>query len=347
VDPALVLLLREALGLILKELSALRQVIRNQAAKHKWTLMSGLTHRQDAEPTTFGHLLLVYDEAVARSIHRIRNVLNTELREGKISGIVGTHAGMNPELERKALAYLGLKPAKAETQILQRDRHAAVVAALAIAAATIEEMALTFCEMAGSRRREIQEPRTQNQRGSSAAAGKRNPIELEKLKGLPRVLRGYLNAALENVATPDFRDISQSSVERHILPDTTALLHYMVNIMTGVVQNLVVFPERMKRNLLEDSFGTWAGQRIRIALMQAGVTYHTAYLYIQKASFDAVDKGVSLIEILQERSLSEEDSRTAAMILGLEPLLALFDPLPYIRRGIEEIFKRCGVEIRG
>jgi len=337
-DPALIIMLRSAVSLIIGELEVLRTMLWRRAEEHKWTLMIGRTHGQDAEPTTFGHLLLVYAEAIGRSIRRLQTAVEEELSEGKISGPVGVYAGMNPELEGRALSYLNLRPATAETQILQRDRHAMVLAVLAVAGGTIEQMARTFWEMMRSGVRELREPRRQNQRGSSSMAWKRNPILTERLDGLPRLLRGLALAEMESIATPEFRDISQSIVERHTLPDATSLMHYAAVRMAACVERLEVFPQRMQRNF-DRTYGVWAGQQVQIALMEAGVPYEDAYLYIQQVGFSADDEERQMLELLCEIPISTEDKRTAKDVLGLDALEQCFDAKAYITPGIEHIFR--------
>ncbi|MBI1888310.1 MAG: adenylosuccinate lyase, partial [Candidatus Spechtbacteria bacterium] len=290
-DPALIMLLRSATMLIISEAAGLENALREKAQEHKWTLMIGRTHGQYAEPTTFGHLLIVYAEAIRRSIERLEFVLDHELNEGKMSGPVGVYGEIGPAMEEKALSYMGLTPAKAETQILQRDRHAAVLSALAILAGTIEQMARTFWEMMRSDVGELREPRKPSQRGSSSMAWKRNPILMERLEGLPRLIRGFLSAQMESIATPEGRDISQSIVERHTFPDATSLVHYAVVRMAKCVENMEVFPDKMRRNL-DKTQGVWAGQRVQTALMDAGVPYNTAYEHIQRAGFMASDEEI-------------------------------------------------------
>jgi len=338
-DPAMVMLLRRAVALDIDALSALEDTLRIKAKEHKWTLMIARTHGQYAEPDTFGHLLLVYAEAIQRGRERLQHALSHELAEAKISGAVGNYPGLKPAMEAHALDLLGLKPAKAETQILQRDRFAAVLSAIAVAGATIEQICRTFWEMMRSEIHELEEPRGTKQRGSSRMAYKKNPIATEQLQGLARLLRGYQLAALENVATPDCRDISQSSVERHILPDATALLHYMAFKLTKLVGGLAVFPDRMCKNL-DDTHGVWAAQPIRDALMEAGVPYNDAYEYTQHTGFRAAQVGMPFLDYLRSKTISEADRRTALDILGEERLRSFFDPKAYIQDGIEHIFSQ-------
>ncbi len=337
-DPAMVFLLRNAISRIRHEMLRLEEALRKKAREHQWTLMIGRTHGQSAEPTTFGHLLLVFAEAVKRSRTRLNGIYESELSEGKISGAVGNYPGLDPNLERMALGVLNLTPAKAETQILQRDRHAAVLSAIAVAGGTIEQICRTFWEMMRSDVGELEEPRRKKQRGSSRMAYKKNPILTEQLQGLPRLLRGYALAAMENIATPECRDISQSSVERHIFPGATALLHYMTSKLATMVDGLVVHPERMRRNL-DRTQGVWAAQPIRDALMEHGVSYDDAYLYLQTAGFAAQEEETPLIDLLSRTWISDNDRRTAEKILGKERLASFFDPLAYIKNGIEHIFQ--------
>lgn len=335
-DPAMILMLRQAVELILVELELLSDALTAKAYEHKQTIMIARTHGQFAEPTTFGHLLLVHYYEIQRSIDRLKHALDTDLSEGKMSGAVGSYAGIDPALEAAALRELGLMPAKAETQILQRDRHANLLSIIAIAGSSIERLARTFWEMMRSEVGELQEPRSKNQRGSSAMAHKINPITTEQLMGLPRLLRGYALAAMEDIATPEGRDISQSSVERHIFPDATSLMHYMAHKAAGLVADLVVFPERMAHNLNVVSRGVWASQQIRNALMEAGVEYNPAYKYLQRATFRT---DLTLKQALAELSISETDPRTAVFILGQERLEACFDAWAYVRPGIEYMFQ--------
>jgi adenylosuccinate lyase len=334
-DPAMVLMLRQALEWVLLELEKFALALLNKAEQHKTTLMIMRSHGQFAEPSTFGHLLLVSYHETRRNISRLRGVLDNELGEGKMSGACGSYAGISPALEAAALAELGLRPAKAETQILQRDRHATVINALSVTAGSIERMARTFWEMMRSEVRELEEPRSKRQRGSSAMAHKKNPILTEQLMGLPRLLRGYAVAAMENIATPEARDISQSSVERHVFPDATSLVHYMARKATGLVEGLVVFPERMLYNLNVASRGVWASQNVRNSLMEHGVEYDPAYEYLQEACFDTT---LTLSESMDKKPISDNDPRTGLDILGRERLDACFNAWEYVRPGVEHMF---------
>lgn len=338
-DPAMVLMLREAIWLIVGELTLLEQALRKRAAEHKWTLMIARTHGQYAEPTTFGHLLLVYAEAIKRSIHRLEYVLENELKEAKLSGAVGNYTMMPPKLEKLALDILGLVPAAAETQIVQRDRVAMMTSVLAVAAASIEQIARTLHLMMHSTIRELQEPKGAKARSSSAMSHKHNPNKIERVFGMARLLRGHLQPALENVATLEFREISQSSVERHILPDATSQVQFMASQMRAIVEGLIVHADRMKLNL-NDTQGVWATQEVRTKLMEHEISYDEAYLYTQQCAYIATEQRTSMLEIMRRGQLPNTllKEATAEYCLGAEVLESCFDPVAHIRRGIEHIF---------
>ena len=228
-------------------------------------------------------------------------------------------------------------------QVLQRDRHAAVMSALAIAAASIGQMCRTFWELMRSEVGELEEPRREKQRGSSAMPWKKNPILTERLMGMSRLVRGAADTAMENVATPEWRDISQSCVERHIFGDATSQVHYMAAKATGLVKRLVVFPRQMELNLEVNSLGVWAGQRVQMELMGAGLSYDLAYNYVQASSFHAVDKRISMQQVFGIQKISESDPRTALSILGKAKLKDCFDPRAYVETGINTIFSRFGM----
>ena len=338
-DPALILMLQKAVTLILGELTDLKDALLNLSLQHQWTLMIAITHGQYAEPSTFGQLLLAFTNAIERARSRVALVLNIELVEGKMAGAVGSYAGLDVKCVDRALEILDLLPSQAETQIIQRDRHAMLLSVLAITAGTIEQICRTFWEMMRSDVHELEEPRRPKQRASSAMAHKKNPILIERLMGMARLMRANAHAAMENIATPEWRDISQSSVERHIFPDATSLVHYMIVKMTSMIKRLVVFPERMRENL-NNTYGVWAGQQVRTALMDKGIDYDTAYLYVQQVSFNAAEKRIQMIELLSNIPISENDSRTAKDIISDTKLQAMFDPMEYVRAGIERIFSR-------
>lgn len=339
-DPALVLILREAVTLVLTELRKLREVLRAQSLRYQWTLMIASTHGQDAEPSTFGALLRVYYFAVGRSITRLEDLLDRELSEARMSGAVGNYAGCDPKLAAVALENLGLREAAAETQILQRDRHAQLTATLAVAAGTMEQIARTFWELMRSRSHELEEPRKPKQKGSSAMAHKKNPILCERIMGMARLVRGNTVSMLESIATPEWRDVSQSSVERVALADALTTVHYMASKLTWITENLVVYADRMRANLDLATYGVWAGQQVRNALMRAGVSYEVAYRYVQEASFNAVKDRKHVKVLFQQMLVPEGNMDTAANIIGANTLDECFDPVPYIRPGILHLFSR-------
>lgn len=337
-DPAMILLLREATEAIDDALAELEDVLNLRAAEFRGQVMIGRTHGQFAEPVSFGALLKMYQAAIARARSRLGHVYDNDVSEGKISGAVGSFAGMNPELERLALWKLELTPPIAETQILQRDRHAALLTNLAIIAGTIEQMCRTFWEMMRSDVGELMEPRKSTQRGSSAMPQKRNPILTERLIGMARLVRAAAGASLENIATPEHRDISQSSVERHIFPDATSITHYMIVRATGLVKGLVVNNDRMRETLAR-THDTWAAQRVRYALVAKGVADTTAYDLTQKAAFQAVDTNTSFFTILAAEQIVAAGSTCFVTNLFDETDWAELANLhSYLEPGLKRIF---------
>lgn len=337
-DPALVLMLREAVHLIIRELDCLQVELLKKAVAHEYTMMIARTHGQYAHPDTFGRLLLVFLSELNRCRQRLYGLFSTELAEGKLSGAVGNYAEIDPEVERLALEELELQVADAESQILQRDRHAMVVAALTALAGCYEQMAKTFWVMMRSEVGELREGRKKTQRGSSAMPQKRNPIKTEQLMGLPRLLRGHLAAAMEDIATFECREISQSSVERHILPDATSLTHYMTVRMTKLVETLEVRSGRMRANL-DATGGIWAAQRVRNALIASGMSNDEAYQLVQAAAFKAEDEGSSFAVVLGNMTVPGVD-QTIPWVLGEEQFADLFSPMDYIKRGVDTTFAR-------
>ncbi len=336
-DTATILLLRYALELIKDELIDLAVVLRKQAKRYQWTIMSARTHGQDAKPSTFGHLLAVFTEDVNRDIHRLSGCLENELLKAKMSGAVGNYIGIDPMWEKEALRSFGLLPANTETQILQRDRHAVVMAELAVIASTLEKHAVALRQMAHACVQEVREPFAEDQRGSSAMPHKRNPVKLEQMSGLARMVRAYAQVAMENIATWEWRDISHSSAERHIFSGATSIVHYMVVKMKYLIEHLEVFPKRMWENLIA-SQEIWASQGVREALTDAGIDSDVAYHYVQEAAFRVPTEKASFQELLQNMPISETDSRTALAILGSERFNQCFDMCAAITPGIEHIF---------
>jgi adenylosuccinate lyase len=288
-DTGLALQLRDATDLLLAKVERLLELMKRRALEHRDTLCVGRTHGVHAEPTTFGHRLAVFAFELARDRDRLRRAREA-IAVGKLSGAVGTYAAVDPFVEEHACRELGLAPADAATQVVQRDRHAEYMAALAVTGATLEQVAVEIRHLARTEVREVEEPFEQGQKGSSAMPHKRNPILCERITGLARLLRSNLHAALENVALWHERDISHSSVERVILPDSTTLLDYMLHVATFVVEKLKVFPDRMRHNL-EAGGGLVYSQQVLLALVGRGMSREEAYRFVQGAAAAAWDEG--------------------------------------------------------
>jgi adenylosuccinate lyase len=284
-DTALSLQIREAGSLILEGIARASAAVVEQAERHRGTLMMGRTHGVHAEPTTFGLKLAGWAFELDRDRARVERALEG-LRVGKLSGAVGTYAAIDPEVERLACERLGLEPAPSSTQILQRDRHAELLAALAVAAASLEKFALEVRHLARTEVREVEEPFGRGQKGSSAMPHKRNPIVAERICGLARVVRGAALVGLENVALWHERDISHSSAERVVVPDAFLALDYMLDRFAWLVEGLVVRPERMRRNL-DASNGLFFSQRLLLALVESGLERSEAYELVQRNAMRA------------------------------------------------------------
>ncbi len=316
-DTGLALQLRDAADLLLAKLERLIGIMKSQALEHRETLCVGRTHGVHAEPTTFGHRLAVFTFELARDRERLRRARES-VSVGKVSGAVGTYAAVDPSVEEHVCRELGLAAADAATQVVQRDRHAEFMAALAVTGATLEQVAVEIRHLARTEVREVEEPFEQGQKGSSAMPHKRNPILCERLTGLARLLRSNLQAALENVALWHERDISHSSVERVILPDSTTLLDYMLHISIFVTENLKVFPDRMRQNL-EAGGGLVYSQQVLLALVDRGMSREDAYRYVQGAAAAAWDQGKDF----RTELLSREPVRK---LLSAEQMEELFRP---------------------
>jgi len=281
-DTTLAVQLNESCAILLADLKSVRTVIGNQARRFKMTPMIGRSHGVHAEPITFGlKLALMYDE-FGRAEERLTQT-RERIRVGKISGAVGTHAHIDPTIERAVCEKLGLKPATLSTQIVQRDRHAEFMTTLALIASSIDRWATEFRHLQRTEVLEVEEFFGEGQKGSSAMPHKRNPITSERLSGLARVVRGNALVALENVALWHERDISHSSAERIILPDSCILLDYMLTELRGIVEKLQIYPERMEQNLGLTK-GLYFSQSILLALTSAGAERKAAYEAVQRAA---------------------------------------------------------------
>jgi adenylosuccinate lyase len=288
-DTGLALQLREATDLLLIKLERLLAVVKRRALEHRDTVCVGRTHGAHAEPTTFGHKLAVWAFELARDRERLRRAQEV-VGAGKISGVVGTYAAVDPFVEEYVCGQLGLTPAEAATQVLQRDRHAEYLAALAVTGATLERFAVEIRHLARTEVREVEEPFEIGQKGSSAMPHKRNPVLSERITGLARLIRANLQAGLENVALWHERDISHSSVERVILPDSTIVLDYMLHLAAFVVEDLRVFPRRMEENLAAGG-GLVYSQQVLLGLVDGGMSREEAYRFVQGAAAAAWDEG--------------------------------------------------------
>lgn len=329
-DTSLAYLLRQAGLLILKDVDHLMEVIQQRALEHKNTVMIGRSHGIHAEPITFGLKLAVWYDEMRRNRKRIENGIQS-VSFGKISGAVGTFANTPPEIEAHVCENLGLKPAPASTQIVQRDRHAEFFTALAITASSIEKMAVEIRHLQRTEVLEAEEYFSEGQKGSSAMPHKRNPIGSENMSGLARVVRSNALAALENIPLWHERDISHSSVERIIAPDATILMNYMLNRFAGIIQKLVVYPERMAENLNRLK-GLIFSQQILIALADAGVSREDAYKMVQTQAMRVWKEDV----VFKDLILSEKDIMAR---LGREKIEEIFD-LNYHLKYISAIFDR-------
>jgi len=285
VDTALALQVQEAGLLLLDGLDRAFAAVVARAEEHKLTPCIGRTHGVHAEPTTFGLKLAVWAFELDRARARIGRALEG-LRVGKLSGAVGQYAAIEPEVERVACERLGLEPAAASTQILQRDRHAELLAALAVCASSLDKFALEIRHLARTELSEVEEPFGKGQKGSSAMPHKRNPVVAERICGLARVVRAAAVVGLENVALWHERDISHSSAERVVIPDAFLALDYMLDRFTWLVEGLVVRPERMQRNL-ESSHRLYFSQRLLLALVESGLERDDAYRLVQRHAMRA------------------------------------------------------------
>jgi adenylosuccinate lyase len=327
VDTALALQIRRAGELILEGIDRAFAAVVARAEQHRATLQMGRTHGVHAEPTTFGLKLAGWAFELDRGRRRVARALDG-LRFGKLSGAVGTYAATDPELERIACERLGLEPAPSSTQILQRDRHAEVLTALAIVASSLDTFALEIRHLARTEVAEVQEPFGKGQKGSSAMPHKRNPVVAERICGLARVVRGAAVVGLENVALWHERDISHSSAERVVVPDAFLALDYMLDRFAWLVDGLVVREQRMLRNI-EASHYLFFSQRVLLALVESGLSRDDAYRLVQRNAMRAWD------EELDFRELCRSDDEIASRV----DLDAVFDLEAYTRH-VDTIFSR-------
>jgi len=297
-DTAFALQIKEAGAVLRTALVRLLDMVEAKAREHRDTVMIGRSHGIHAEPTTFGLKLLVYWSALERGLRRL-DAVQQEIGFGQLSGAVGTIAHLDPAVETETMQRLGLQVDPASTQVIQRDRHAAWLQAVAVLGATIEQMAVEIRNLQRTDVHEVEESFGKGQKGSSAMPHKKNPIVSEKLTGMARLLRGYAHTALENVALWHERDISHSSVERIIFPDACHTLHHMLTKMAWLIEGLVVYPENMKANM-DKVRGMFFSQPVLLALTDAGMTREDAYARVQRCAMRVWDEDVSLREALEQ-----------------------------------------------
>src|SRR5262245_16392149 len=308
VDTAQALQIREASAVILKDLQQISSVLKRRAHEFKSTPIIGRTHGIHAEPTTFGLKLANWYEEVRRDIARFEQAAE-EMRVGKLSGAVGTLAHLEPEMEEKICERLGLRAAPITTQVIQRDRHAHYVATLAVIAGTLDAIATEIRHLQRTEVREAEEYFSEKQKGSSAMTHKRNPINCEQISGLARVVRGNAQAAFENVALWHERDISHSSVERIILPDSTILVDYLLAKTTNLIDKLLVYPKRMRENL-ESTHGLISSGQLLLDLAESGMSREKAYALVQKHAMRAWKQGLNFRELVEkDKSISSRFPR--------------------------------------
>jgi adenylosuccinate lyase len=329
VDTALALQIQEAGRLLLEGVDRALDAVMARADEHRDTLCIGRTHGVHAEPTTFGLKLANWAFELGRDRERLIQAL-ADLRVGKLSGAVGTYSATDPEVERIACERLGLEPDPVSTQVLQRDRHAALLAALAVLACSLDRFALEIRHLARTEVREVEEPFGAGQKGSSAMPHKRNPVVSERICGLARVVRAAAVAGFENVGLWHERDISHSSAERVIIPDAFLALDYMLDRLAWLVEDLRVFPDRMRQNL-ELSHGLFFSQRLLLALVESGLARDEAYRLVQRHAMQAWEEDRDF------RELVRGDGAIAARV----DLSAVFDLDSYTRH-VDTIFERLG-----
>jgi len=333
-DTTLAVQMDAASGILLDDLTQLRAAIAKRALEHKFTPMIGRSHGIHAEPISFGlKMALMFDE-FGRGIERLEQ-MRERIRVGKVSGAVGTHAHLDPRVEKLVCEKLGLKPAALSTQIIQRDRHAEFMTVLALIASSIDRWATEFRHLQRTEVLEVEEYFAAGQKGSSAMPHKRNPITGERLSGIARVIRGNAVAALENVALWHERDISHSSVERIILPDSTTLLDYMLVQLRKLVEGLQVYPENMKRNM-EITGGLYASQSALLMLTEKGLERKDAYEAVQRAAMKTWKEGGNFAD-----NLAAEP--TVAEHLSKDDIVSACAPDRHFRF-VDDKFRAVGIE---
>ena len=332
-DTSLSVMMTESIDILIEDVKKLMQAFKRKAKRYKNVPMIGRSHGVHAEPISFGIKMALFYDETRRNLERLKQARAT-IAYGKISGSVGTYANVNPFVEEYVCKKLGLKAAKVSSQILQRDRHAQFLNAIAICGASLEKFATEFRALQKTEVGEVQEFFSSTQKGSSSMPHKKNPIMCERITGMARILRANALASMENVPLWHERDISHSSVERVIIPDSTILLDYMLNKMTGIVDRLVVNPDRMMENL-ERTKGVIFSQRVMLELINRGLTRKEAYNIVQSAALTVQAENLPFLDALAE------DKRVRAHMSRKE--IEACGDLRYHLKYVDYIFKRTGI----
>ncbi len=333
VDTAMSALMKEAAELIEKDIKEFIEVLKEKALKYKYTVMTGRTHGVHAEPTTFGLKIAIWAAEMERNMERMEKARET-ISVGKLSGAVGTYAHIDPYVEKYVCEKMGLEPAPISTQIVQRDRHAHYMTTLAVIAGSLDKIATEIRGLQKSETREVEEPFYKGQTGSSAMPHKRNPVSSEQVSGLCRVIRSNALTALDNMALWHERDISHSSAERVIVPDSTILVDYLLNQLTRIIGDLHVYPDNMERNM-ERTFGLLFSQKVLLTLVEKGLSREKAYEVVQNRAMEAWEKSSDFKEILK-------NDREVRQVMTAEDLELCFNPRDQLKQ-VDFIFERLGL----
>ncbi|MGD8413115.1 MAG: adenylosuccinate lyase [Candidatus Latescibacterota bacterium] len=326
-DTALSLQLSQAGGILLERLDGLRAAVKDRAIEHKKTIIIGRSHGVHAEPTTLGLKFLIWYDELGRRRGALERAVGL-VSHGKVSGSVGNYAHLDPRVEERVMEKLGLEPAPVSSQIVQRDRHAEFVSAIALVGATIEKMATEVRGLQRTEVLEVEEFFKKGQKGSSSMPHKRNPILSERMCGMARLLRGYSVAAMENVALWHERDISHSSIERVILPDATITLHYMLVKWTKLIKNLLIYPGRMMENVGRTN-GLVFSQKLLLELANAGFSREDAYALVQEAAMETWDTGKPFEETVRSRKAITDkiDEKTLKQVFEMDNFIKEVDTI--------------------
>jgi adenylosuccinate lyase len=336
-DTALSMQMRDAGNIILVDIERLIKILAKRAKEFKYTLQIGRTHGVHAEPITFGLKLALWYEEMKRNRERLKRAIEV-VSVGKVSGAVGTFEHLSPKVEEYVCKKLGLKPAPISTQIIQRDRHAEYLCTLAVIASSIEKFSVECRHLQRTEVLEAEEFFSEGQKGSSAMPHKRNPITFERLSGLARVIRANALAGLENVALWHERDISHSSVERVVMPDSTIALCYIVRQFSDAIEKLLVYPERMFKNF-DSSFGLMSSQSVMLALTTKGLTREDAYKLVQRNAMQSWREKIHLKQLI----LNDGDIRTHLSEKEIEQIFSAETLMKKLKKNVDYLFRRVGL----